>query len=591
MKKCVYLLPLFLLVFGCKTQKPPEPRYVDYVPFFDHTGLEFLKSPSPKGAELDTLVCIWSNIRKEKVVFNETLFIEHDFEPPEANLIIDLELINEKPPLFDTLSRVTRIRFTANMVDTYFPVISDSFKISLLFEQLSPSSVVIKSILTDSTLLPLVSLPVTIVVNREGNMELMPVENTHSWKGMANIGSPSDTAIVAKTPKNYYTRDEIMADSTRDLADAHAIMDGVIADLGYTVGDTIPYEPEFQSIKVDSFLCVETDTVIVEVFDSSRIVKQRPLDELMEETVGKLTVKDTIRIRGDLEFIVFHPDENDVFIDMVRVRGGTFQMGSNEFGRGEITAYSGNSAYNQNQRFDEDERPAYSIDVSGFLISKYEITNTLYATFMSLAGCDSLGNIGYLRLIDLRSRDTKIYWDKREGRFIPEKGYENYPVVNVTWDGAQFFCNFMRGGRLPSEAEWEYAAKGGIFALKYYTDQRIKSYDYYQRYAGGNNLAELGWFVDNSRGYCHKVGGKKPNLLGIHDMCGNVWEWCYDKYNAEFYKRNNDSHDPMCLTGPDVRVNRGGSWSNDAMYCRVTNRNYLRQGSCNKFLGFRYMRK
>jgi formylglycine-generating enzyme required for sulfatase activity len=571
MKKCAYLLTLFLLVFSCKTQKTPEPRYVDYVPFFDHTGLEFLKSPSPKGAKLDTLVCIWSNIRKEKVVFNETLLIEHDFEPPEANLIIDLELINEKPPLFDTLLKVTQISFTDKMVNTYFPVISDSFKLSLLFAQLSPSSVVIESIMTDSTLLPLDPLPVTIIVSRDSYPELMPLKNSVSWKEMSNTVSPADTVIDARPPKFFYTRDEILADSTRDLFDANTIMDGLIADLGYTVGDTIPYEPELQSIKVDSFLYVETDTVIVEVFDSSRIVKQRPLDELMEETVGKLIVKDMIRIQGDVEFNVFHPDENDVFIDMVRVRGGKLQMGHNGF--------------------DEDERPAYSIDVSGFLISKYEITNALYATFMSLAGCDSLGNIGNLRLIDLRSHDTKIYWDKQKGSFVPVKGYEDCPVVNVTWDGAQFFCNFMRGGRLPSEAEWEYAAKGGIFALRYYTDQRIKSYDYYQRYAGGNIMSEVGWFVDNSGGFCHKIGQKKPNLLGIYDMSGNVWEWCYDKYNAEFYKRNNDSHDPMCLTGPDVRVNRGGSWSNDAQYCRVTNRNYLKQGSCNKFLGFRYVRE
>ncbi|MBN1926008.1 MAG: SUMF1/EgtB/PvdO family nonheme iron enzyme, partial [Prolixibacteraceae bacterium] len=221
----------------------------------------------------------------------------------------------------------------------------------------------------------------------------------------------------------------------------------------------------------------------------------------------------------------------------------------------------------------------------------YEITNTLYASFLSLAGCDSLGFIGHLRLIDLGSRDTKIHWDTYKWRFIPVKGYENYPVVNVTWDGAQYFCYFMGRGRLPSEAEWEYAAKGGIYALRYYTDKRMGTYEYYHKYAGSNIMKEVGWFVDNSRGYCHKVGEKKANLLGIHDMSGNVWEWCYDKYNAEFYKRNAESHDPMCLTGPGVRVNRGGSWSNDATYCRVCNRNFLIQGGSNKFLGFRYLRK
>ncbi|HPR86314.1 MAG TPA: SUMF1/EgtB/PvdO family nonheme iron enzyme, partial [Prolixibacteraceae bacterium] len=99
--------------------------------------------------------------------------------------------------------------------------------------------------------------------------------------------------------------------------------------------------------------------------------------------------------------------------------------------------------------------------------------------------------------------------------------------------------------------------------------------------------SDVGWFVDNSDGSCQYKGSLMPNQLGIYDMCGNVWEWCYDNYDKEFYKRNSDSTDPECINGSGKRVNRGGSWSSDAQYCRITNRNYLDEFDYNPFLGFR----
>lgn len=116
-------------------------------------------------------------------------------------------------------------------------------------------------------------------------------------------------------------------------------------------------------------------------------------------------------------------------------------------------------------------------------------------------------------------------------------------------------------------------------------------YEYLYLYAGAYYMSDVGWFVDNSHGDVWAVGRKMPNELGLFDMCGNVWEWCYDKYNNQFYRINDRSLDPMCLTGPNVRVNRGGSWSNDAIFCRVTNRNFLDAYNYNPYLGFRYMRE
>jgi formylglycine-generating enzyme required for sulfatase activity len=266
-------------------------------------------------------------------------------------------------------------------------------------------------------------------------------------------------------------------------------------------------------------------------------------------------------------FQVFYKEEDDVFIDMVRVQGGNFKIGSNEF--------------------DDDERPQYGLDLSSFLIGKYELTNKIFCSFLNYIHCDSLGKKGRLKIIDLNSRYTKIYYDKPTERFFVMKYYEEYPVVNVSWAGASLFCKTM-GGSLPSEAEWEYVARGGIYAIRYYINADKTDYDYEFRFAGGNSMSDVGWFVDNSDGSCQYKGSLMPNQLGIYDLCGNVWEWCYDNYDKEFYKRNSDGTDPICINGSGKRVNRGGSWSSDAQYCRITNRNYLDEFDYNPFLGFRF---
>ncbi|MCM1170246.1 MAG: formylglycine-generating enzyme family protein, partial [Bacteroides sp.] len=124
---------------------------------------------------------------------------------------------------------------------------------------------------------------------------------------------------------------------------------------------------------------------------------------------------------------------------------------------------------------------------------------------------------------------------------------------------------------LPTEAQWEYAARGG---------KKSKGY----KYAGSNNIDEVAWHIDNSNGRTHAVGMKKANELGIYDMSGNVWEWCADWYASY------DANDTDNPTGPQIganRVVRGGGWGNDARYCRVSFRVGGDPGSRDIFLGFR----
>jgi formylglycine-generating enzyme required for sulfatase activity len=145
---------------------------------------------------------------------------------------------------------------------------------------------------------------------------------------------------------------------------------------------------------------------------------------------------------------------------------------------------------------------------------------------------------------------------------------DSCPVANVSHDDTQVFIKALnkacglnpeQGYRLPTEAQWEYAAKGGIFQDPY-------------PYSGGHRLEELGWFEGNNEEHVYPVGLHLPNSLDLYDMSGNVSEWCADRYFDPY--RVGDNIDPKGPVNGSYRMLRGGSWGRDASYCRVSYRNY-----------------
>ena len=183
---------------------------------------------------------------------------------------------------------------------------------------------------------------------------------------------------------------------------------------------------------------------------------------------------------------------------------------------------------------------------------------------------------------------TQSQWEKVVGTSISQqrnkKGSDyalagvgpDYPMYYVSWNEAMEFCRLLsnKTGRtytLPTEAQWEYAARGG-------------NKNEGAKYAGSNMIDAVAWYTDNSGG-THIVGSKRANALGIYDMSGNVWEWCKDWYASSYV-----SYDTNNPTGPSSganRVFRGGSWYGSASYCRVAYRNYYSPGSRYSNGGFR----
>ena len=257
-------------------------------------------------------------------------------------------------------------------------------------------------------------------------------------------------------------------------------------------------------------------------------------DIAAKKTTGKRrtsTKRTTIQKSPTVSFTV-----NGVTFEMVRVEGGTFTMGA--------TREQGSDAYSW-------EKPTHQVTLSSYSIGKTEVTQALWQAVMG-------SNPSYF------------------------KG-SNLPVETVSWEDCQTFIrklNALTGKkfRLPTEAEWEYAARGGNKSRGY-------------KYSGSNTLSNVAWYDDNSADQTHPVATKASNELGIYDMSGNVWEWCSDWYGdytsaSQTNPTGPDSGFYSVFTGPS-RVQRGGGYGTRARKCRVSRRDDMTPDFRNLEFGLR----
>jgi formylglycine-generating enzyme required for sulfatase activity len=216
-------------------------------------------------------------------------------------------------------------------------------------------------------------------------------------------------------------------------------------------------------------------------------------------------------------------------IEMVFVQGGTFTMGC---------------TFEQGGDCESNENPSHQVTVNSFNIGKYEVTQAQWELVM-----------GY--------------------NFSSFKG-DNQPVNNVSWDDVQIFISILNDAtgknyRLPTEAEWEYAARGGSKSSGY-------------KYSGSDDINDVARFDGDIDDSTHPVGTKQPNELGIYDMSGNVWEWCSDwlgDYSASAQQ------DPTGVSSGSNRVLRGGGWFSTARNCRVAGRSGDSPSVSDDIMGFR----
>jgi formylglycine-generating enzyme required for sulfatase activity len=209
---------------------------------------------------------------------------------------------------------------------------------------------------------------------------------------------------------------------------------------------------------------------------------------------------------------------------------------------------------------------------------------------------------------------TQAQWEAVFPDYNPSdfKGTE-LPVENVSWhdivDGSQkdgppeaFLTRINRqlknypnwtgyAFRLPTEAEWEYAAKGGHLAPQDF-DQNTATKDLYPEYAGSDELEKAAWYSENSNRSTHPVGRKQANELGLFDLSGNVWEWCTDAFDRNIYKKRAgeapiESPEVKATKDRPLRVLRGGSWFHSARFCRLSFRYFYDPGSRGINFGFR----
>lgn len=213
---------------------------------------------------------------------------------------------------------------------------------------------------------------------------------------------------------------------------------------------------------------------------------------------------------------------------MVFVEGGTFIMGS------------------EDSEAAHDERPLHCVILNSYYIGRYEVTQAEWVRIM-------------------RYNPSYFKDDER-------------PVESISWNEVQIFISELntktgKTYRLPTEAEWEYAARGG---------NQTKGY----KYSGSNNLHDVAWFWGNTKGQTSITGEKMPNELGLYDMSGNVHEWCNNWYDSIYYLKNSVEN-PQGPNFGEFRVFRGGCWNSDKEYCRTANRGYKVSDFRNPSLGFR----
>jgi formylglycine-generating enzyme required for sulfatase activity len=290
------------------------------------------------------------------------------------------------------------------------------------------------------------------------------------------------------------------------------------------------------------------DSILIKIENEINLyLSQLEVIKIMEQEEKEFLsqIKENMKFNREGNKINIDITVNKTKDNMIKIpaAGKSFQMGSNT---GEHS----------------DEQPIHTVKFTyDYYLSRYPVTVSQFEKFIKETNyVTEAEKEGWSYIwTDTLEKKSGVTW-RSDVKGQKQKNKE-HPVINVSWNDAQAYCNWLNskqsGYRLPTEAEWEYACRAGTTGERY------------------GELDEIGWYRNNSGGKTHPVGQKKPNDFGLYDMLGNVWERCNDWYDAEYYEECKKIGTVLNPTGPNrgtFRVLRGGSWNFNAEYCRSANR-------------------
>ncbi len=272
-----------------------------------------------------------------------------------------------------------------------------------------------------------------------------------------------------------------------------------------------------------------------------------------------------------------------VLDNLILIPGGTFKMGNSDRGKAK-------------------EYPRHSVKLDSFYLSPFEVSHQEYIKFLNSVGVSPQGSFKGHELVDMGGQDCAIKY-KHGFYFVgsTKANSMNCPIMEVTWWGAVEYCNWLsreaglqpvyyfgadeeircnwtaNGYRLPTEAEWEFAARSGGREDRKWSGTNVE-----------NEVQNFAWFLVNSRSQTQPIGTKQPNDLGLYDMTGNVWEWCWDQGgNYDHESQTN----PKGGLSSGYRVLRGGSWNYQSNHLCCSNRGFGTPTDSYNNLGFRISRR
>jgi len=260
-------------------------------------------------------------------------------------------------------------------------------------------------------------------------------------------------------------------------------------------------------------------------------------------------------------------------LEFVWVPKGCFQMGQTEKEKQYLIKDTGEETY---RKYFQGELPRHQVCVDGFWMATTEVTRGQFRKFVRDTGyrtdADKKGNAFIF------NKETDWKWKEKKGFNWEKVGYnqtDTHPVVTVSWNDARAFSKWIgkKSGRkcgLPSEAQWEYAARAGTTTMRYWGDNDSQACRYANAADKGSNWSNA-FPCDDGHQFTAPVHSFQPNNFGLYDMLGNAWEWCQDVYDKNAYGKHSISN-PASTSGSSARVLRGGGWDGAPGYCRAADR-------------------